>query len=268
MRSIDRFLPLTIWSKPAVLGGSAFVLGLALGLLLSHGDNDSQMPDGISDAQKKDEDGASIVEPGRGISTAPNMTQQQTIKVRLLRNGDNGTARQGKHLKYSFERQEYVHPRIVQELLGWISDPGQPVIAVDLASANRSNRFHGAFDVRRSGVEQWIWHDRQEEGFFAYRHIGCSSSGIHILKCQNNGGGSGVFCSIALLVFQTDVGLDTDQGDPIVRERVTLKILGSIVLGDRYSGKITYEENVLRIGPDTSLKKYGGRYGDEYIRIE
>ncbi len=33
-------------------------------------------------------------------------------------------------------------------------------------------------------------------------------------------------------------------------ERLILKSLGSVALGDRYDGKITYENGILVIGPD------------------
>ena len=43
------------------------------------------------------------------------------------------------------------HPLIVKELLGWISDSSATVVGVDLAAANRSNRFYGEFRVKDDG---------------------------------------------------------------------------------------------------------------------
>ena len=76
------------------------------------------------------------------------------IEHLVLRNLDRGSgdgcAVPWQHLKHSFVREEYVHPLIVQELIGWLSDVGQPIVAVDIGLANRSNRFHGAFRPRAS----------------------------------------------------------------------------------------------------------------------
>jgi len=49
---------------------------------------------------------------------------------------------------YSFEHEDFVHPLIVRELLGWLSDPVATIVAVDLTAANRSNRFFGKFTQR------------------------------------------------------------------------------------------------------------------------
>ena len=57
--------------------------------------------------------------------------------------------------RYSFHRKEYVHPLIVKELLGWISDRNETVVGVDLEAANRSNRFHGGISVKDDGRVHW-----------------------------------------------------------------------------------------------------------------
>lgn len=150
---------------------------------------------------------------------------------------------------YSFEREEFVHPLIVRELLGWLSDRTATVVAVDLTSSNRSNRFFGEFSrsVRdgRTWVE-WVGDGRES---FAYAHIATSPSGIQMVECYDRGGGSGVFGSVGLFSIECDRALEAG----IVmstRTRVLLKTLGSVPLGDRYAGPIVYENGVLAIGPD------------------
>ncbi len=47
-----------------------------------------------------------------------------------------------------------------------------------------------------------------------------------------------------------------------------LKTLGSIVLGDRYDGEITYDGKALRIGADQSMMKHGQRLKEEIIPVK
>ena len=62
--------------------------------------------------------------------------------------------------RFSFSEDEHVHPLIVKELLGWISDRGAPVVGIDLEMANRSNQFHGEFEVTSSGNKPNVkWRD-------------------------------------------------------------------------------------------------------------
>jgi hypothetical protein len=162
------------------------------------------------------------------------------------------------HLRYSFVREEYIHPLIVRELLGWISDPGETVVAVDLAQANCSNRLFGAFAVRRQDRRLWVeWRNDQRE-FFAYSHVATSLSGVHMVECHDCGGGSGIFAWISLLAFDCDRSLHEEHsGTLLTRERILLKTLGSIALGDRYAGEIQYCDGLLVIGPDEGWFRRG-----------
>lgn len=161
------------------------------------------------------------------------------------------------HLRYSFVREEYIHPRILQELRGWISDRNSTIVGIDLAAANRSNRFHGPVAVVDMGDEQWIRWTGDDEAF-EYRYVASSPSGIHMVECRDWGGGSGVFGSVLLLGLTQERCLDADSpGTPVSRNQVVIKMLGQIPLGDRYSGKIDYEDGLLVIGADEGWFKRG-----------
>jgi len=155
------------------------------------------------------------------------------------------------HLRYSFTREEFVHPLVVRELIGWLADSWETIVSIDLSAANRSNRFFGNFSIREDSGHTWVgWENDQHESF-TYSHIATSATGVHIIECYDCGGGSGIFGSVALLAMECDRSLvDHDAGHISTRERVLLKTLGSIGLGDRYSGKISYQDGRLRIGPD------------------
>lgn len=150
--------------------------------------------------------------------------------------------------RYSFAREEFVHPLIVRELLGWLSDVTETVISVDIASSNRSNRFHGEFKVSERYGRSWVKWTSSEREYFEYAHIATSPSGVEMVECYDCGGGSGVFGSVGLFCLEYDRALGEEKES--TRERVILKTLGSIGLGDRYAGEITYEDGFLVIGPD------------------
>lgn len=164
------------------------------------------------------------------------------------------------HLRYSFVREEFVHPLIVKELIGWLSDSFETTISVDLASANRSNRFFGDFSVREEMGRVWVgWRNDQHESF-TYSHISTSPSGVQMVECHDCGGGSGVFGWVVLLTLECDRSLiDLSEGSISTRERVLLKTLGSIHLGDRYSGEIVYRDGKLIIGPDNGWFNLGDK---------
>lgn len=163
----------------------------------------------------------------------------------------SGEERRGENpVRFSFCRDEYVHPLIVRELIGWISDRYETIVGVDLEAANRSNRFYGAVRQRQHGEKSCVVYEGKGESFW-YSFVATTPSGVHILECHDWLGGSGVFGSVALLSIDTDQALDVDDdGIPTTRRRSVLTIVGRRGLGDRYSGRVWYDGGVLHVGPD------------------
>jgi hypothetical protein len=193
---------------------------------------------------------AATVDEVRSSIRAPAMT------VLEFKPKSQDVGRYWKQLKYAFDRPEYVHPRIVHELAGWISDSSETVTSIDLTAANESNRFFG--DVRQLtiGDAKWVRHDERDGGgWFAYRYVGTSPSGIHVLHCRESTGGSGVFNTVMFLVLGGEDALMQTAATPdglAVRQRLTVTTLGTLPLGDRYEGEVTYDQDVLTIGADES----------------
>ena len=180
-------------------------------------------------------------------------------------------------IPYSFSEEEFIHPLVVREMMGTLSDSHQQVIGVDLDSSNQSDRFHGDFSVvhvqDRQRRRRVIWEgsqwDENERESFSYRHIATSPSGIEIVLCANGHGGTLVSVCLALFCFERDLAVGQDlDGNILNRERTLLKVLGTIALGDRYDGRIKYEDGVLKIGSDPRVVKRGSRDPAGEIRIE
>ena len=158
--------------------------------------------------------------------------------------------------RFSFHGEEYVHPLIVRELLGWISDSSAAVVGVDLEAANRSNRFHGDFAVADEPDGMAVqWGDRESR--FGYRHVATTPSGVEIVECHDWFGGSGVFGTIALFSLEHDRALESDGDLLSSRDRFVLKTLGQFPLGDRYRGDVSYRDGVLEVGPDRGWFRRG-----------
>ena len=81
--------------------------------------------------------------------------------------------------------------------------------------------------------------------------------------CSDCGGGSGVFGNVGLFYLEQDRAVEYVEkraAEPkrvLTRERAIVKTLGTIPLGDRYDGEITYIGGVLSVGPDVGWFRRG-----------
>ena len=178
--------------------------------------------------------------------------------------------------RYSFCRDEFIHPRVVRELLGPMSGRWADVVGINLTGTplygNKTNNF--TVEDSDDGAPYVKWADSTESdswgGFFAYRHIATSPSGIEVVRCIDSGGGSGIFGSIGLFYLEQDRALRYRPNDKneanrhiLTLERAVIMALGFIPLGDRYDGEIVYDNGILSIGPDVGWF----RRGDEASQV-
>lgn len=111
-----------------------------------------------------------------------------TPKAKLIRDFNSS--------KYSFINNEFVNPKIIEELIGWLSDSGNQVVSVNITDSNKSNRHFREVTVEDSRDNNPLVTSSYEEATFTYQYLGTSFSGVHLLQTWSNGGGSGLFCNI------------------------------------------------------------------------
>jgi len=63
----------------------------------------------------------------------------------------------------SFSKAPYVHPRIIKDFVGWVSDRGVIIQSVDLLNAQSSNRYFGEIETRQEGNTLWVSCDKDGE---------------------------------------------------------------------------------------------------------
>lgn len=156
-------------------------------------------------------------------------------------------------LKFSFTGDNIIHPGIIEELLGWLSDSLPVTGAFDLEGAMNSNKFCESFDIDTTN-DGLTWYrkttkkDGETKAEFAYTYVGASPLGIHMVRTADWGGGStGVFCDVLLLALEPDRVVEPQNKERPFRDRILLKCLGHIALGDRYEGVVKLKGNQLHI---------------------
>ena len=144
--------------------------------------------------------------------------------------------------------------------MGWLSDTGDQVVAINLLDSQDSNRYFGDISVvplTDPPVPSWPWvyafegeprprlsHLKQKG--HAYRYVGLTPSGLDVLHYRSSGGGSGLFNYLVFVRIEADYGVDYKRpaGDgqravgPLVRQRELIRLVGKIPLGDRWLGTI------------------------------
>jgi hypothetical protein len=147
-----------------------------------------------------------------------------------------------------------IHPKIIEDLTTWLSDGGDQVVSISLDDSQQCNRYFGDIKIKPiEGENPYIFY-REEGSYFGYQYLGNTDSGVNILGISESGGGSGIFKSLLFVKIEEDYGITFNDDTNVIkkdRKRILVKKLGSVILGDRYSGELKIEGNRLLIGKDT-----------------
>lgn len=141
------------------------------------------------------------------------------------------SAAPGEQVRADFEFQGGPIPAAaVGALLGELADPLPSFGAVDLEGFARANA--------RANPDP-------PEDFFAYTCLGCSKSGIFVLRVYNHTSGTGVFSDLLLARLENDTVVE----DGKERSRCLLRSVGRWTLGDRSATTVSFDGETLTIGP-------------------
>ncbi len=167
--------------------------------------------------------------------------------------------------KYSFVHPPFVHPLIVRDLIGWISDTGFQIDSINLLDAQNSNRYHGEIDTTdtdKIAGSPWVYSfDGVDNGkygfgrtpFIAYKYLGTTESGLDVIHAKDSGGGSAIFHWILFLSVKADYGFEYSSlkrnqkgkfmAKPEIKKRELVRVIGRLSLGDRWEGSINVVGN-------------------------
>lgn len=162
-----------------------------------------------------------------------------TAKDRLIRDLHSA--------KYSFISREFINPMVLNDLAGWISDAGDQIVSINVYDSNESNRYYGSMTVKENGTDFPIVTCTNKTDWVCYKYIGRSFSGIHIVQLWSGGNGSGVFSNVLLVTLSLDTSLQYAGNRSVKKKRYVIKLVGTLPLGDRYDGKISYKFGFLSI---------------------
>ena len=169
------------------------------------------------------------------------------------------------HATYSFNTAPFVHPKIINDLVGYLSDTGDQIVAINLLDSQDSNRYFGEIAVtpQRDPMEPswpWVYSVDGEENadktlgelwgrsWYAYRYVGSTQGSLDVVHARYSGGGSGIFNRVVFTRTEMDRGVDypllrevesrTAAARPEVRDREIIRFVGKIPLGDRWLGTV------------------------------
>jgi hypothetical protein len=165
-----------------------------------------------------------------------------------------------------------VHPKIIEDMITWISDSGDQTVTINLEDSQGSNKYNFYEGLSASIENKNLWVKiEHDDGFFSYDFHGVSDNGIMVLGTAENGGGSGVFQylmlfrikEVAVLELQHDTleediswSPSTDYGYEILKsknsrisksdkKRIYLEKVYKFLLGDRNYHSVSIDNNFL-----------------------
>jgi len=141
-----------------------------------------------------------------------------------------------------------IHPSlVVRELLGDVCDRRGVISAIDLDLAETSDRFYGPISTGEFKGKIWNTTKTADGLRFSYTYLGRAPSGTEVRMTQEGGGGSGVFTNVLLLATESRVVHEWNSGELEPKLHQVLRFVGSVPLGDRFSGEVRLYGMSLRV---------------------
>ncbi len=121
-------------------------------------------------------------------------------------------------------------------------------MSIDILAGNDSNYYFNEVEK-----DQYSYFSRDDDGeVYEYTYYGSLDNGLLVAVSRTGGAGSGVFTTLHLIDLFAERGYDYD-GETY--ERIILKSVGQIVLGDRWYGEISLDGNTVVFTTASGEKK-------------
>lgn len=148
---------------------------------------------------------------------------------------------------------EPAHPLLIGIFSDWVNDNAAYIHGVDLDAPPSPEIVNTTPRVLENGWIEAEIPDTQPRARFGYKILGELENGVIVVMTQYDGGGSGRFQELLLLRVYRSEPVLIGSGERRILERI-----GSAVLGDRDSGKIS-------IGPDSVTIGHSQHRSEEII---
>jgi hypothetical protein len=128
---------------------------------------------------------------------------------------------------------------------GDLADSGSIWVAVDIEAAIGSNLYADVIKQEQGWSSQTKSEPKTSGGEqTAYKFIGTTDNGLLVAIASYNGGGSGTFYTLHILDIGAAAGFDLEGK---LYRRINLMAVRSVILGDRWDGKVSISRNSIRI---------------------
>jgi hypothetical protein len=161
---------------------------------------------------------------------------------------------------------KWIHPGLVKQFEGWVSDSGAPItVAVDVAAAHGTNQY--ADEVKIEGGLPTV--TLKSEGteaneYYGYRWLGRLKGGSHLVEFFSAGGG-GTLVSTTLFFFKLSEGKGVRPShDGRLKEskapfdkpyrRLVLSIERYHIIGDRVSAEYKLKDHSVTVSFGSTKK--------------
>lgn len=151
-----------------------------------------------------------------------------------------------------------IHPGCVREFNVSPADSLPPIVrAVDVEACISSNENYMEFKTSDEGYVSYEYDSGGgEKGYFAYKYLGKTKDGPHVLDTRTNTGGT----MIAVTVFLVRFGVEkysffTDDDKQETAERLVMTCGGQIPRGDKDTGSVELKGDKLILGASQYREK-------------
>lgn len=144
-----------------------------------------------------------------------------------------------------------IHPGCVRQFNVGLADSPPPIVrSVDVAACVSSNENYEPFKISDEGYVSYEYELVEgEKGWFAYKYLGKTGSGLHVLDTRSNEGGTMVAMTVFLIDFNTGNYLTISNEEKSENnKRLIMSCTGQITRGDRDSGTVMLKGNELTLG--------------------